>query len=87
MNMKDVILWTSSVMYKILNGKPNMAVLKKATLLTIQGKLKEAVTVWKDPVEFLIKLCEDVKQKNKKRRRNSQQSLTGKYKKMRIIWK
>lgn len=66
MNMKDVILWTSSVMYKILNGKPNMAVLKKATLLTIQGKLKEAVTVWKDPVEFLIKLCEDVKQTKKK---------------------
>lgn len=33
------------------------------TLLTIQGKLKEAVTVWKDPVEFLIKLCEDVKKK------------------------
>lgn len=55
------------------------------TLLTIQGKLKEAVTVWKDPVEFLIKLCEDVKKK--KRRRNSQQSLTGKYKKMRITWK
>lgn len=54
------------------------------TLVTIQEKLKEAVTVWKDLVEFLIKLCEDVK---KIRRRNSQQSSTGKYKKMHITWK
>lgn len=35
------------------------------TLLTIQKTLNEAVTVWKDPVEFLIKLCEDVKKKKK----------------------